>query len=126
MMTVKDHIQEVLGRDAGWALRGQWPVLESRPARSSAASAHVVAYDPYTNTWGRTRISPGGPAEAPLDPQGAWTVGYFSAAAAADDAEEFVRSVALLASASVEPRAEVRRAVSSMDALLNQQTEFPK
>ncbi len=76
-MTCEDHIRGVLGRD-DWVLRAGWPALED------TGGMHVIVYDPDTDTWGRSYVTTGSGASD-------WTLGYYSAAAAADDVEEIVR-----------------------------------
>lgn len=98
MMTPNDHIQEVLDRDAGWTMRGQWPVLEMHSCRcpGSAPRAYIIIYVADTDTWARTYLTPSDAGVPPEDlTQRAWTAGYFSAAAAADDVEEVVRLTAM-------------------------------
>ncbi len=94
MMTVEDHVREVLARGNGWLLRGVWPALEvhSDDYPGGPVGAHVVVYDPNTDTWGRTYITPGTPMDLPPEElsRQVWTLGYYSAAAAAEEVEQVV------------------------------------
>lgn len=86
MLTPDDHVREVLARDSGWVLRGDWLVLDG------PVGGHVIIHDPGADTWGRTYLLAGDTVYAPPElVRRAWTLGYFSAAAAADDAEEVAR-----------------------------------
>ena len=95
-----EHAQEVLARDSGWRQRGQALILDTR---SAAVSAHLIVHDPNDDTWGRTYLTDKDTGDLAVDDlsRRAWTRGYFSAAAAANDCEELVR---LTASAPTVPR----------------------
>ncbi len=92
---VRPQVQEVLDRGTGWALRGQWLVLE--PQSDADLCSHLIVHNPVTDTWGRTYLAASDPLDVTMGDlaKRAWTLGYFSAAAAADDAEEVVRLSAI-------------------------------
>lgn len=90
MMTPKQHTQEVLDRGTGWKLRGQWLVLE--PQSDSDLCSQLLVHNSATDTWDRTYLAPTDPLDVTIGDlsRRVWTTGYFSAAAAAEDAEQVV------------------------------------
>ncbi len=97
MMTPSAHIREVLRRDTGWVLRGGCLVLELHSLRPGVAvRGYMIAHFPDDDTWGRLYLC-AGELDVPREQlrQRDWHTGRFSAAAAADEVEEFVRKTAM-------------------------------